>query len=200
VTPQIELYTIADLSRVWAYVDVYEDELPWIRVGDAAEMTLTALPGKVFEGKLTYIYPYAERDTRTIKVRMEFDNSALELKPDMFAEVTIHASRQFDAVVVPAAAIVRSGVRQQVFIVRGHGKFEPREVKLGVSSEGFTQIREGVQAGEEVVVSAQFLIDSESKLREAAAKMREAPVKAPTAPVVEPDTGNAESHQQVNHD
>jgi Cu(I)/Ag(I) efflux system membrane fusion protein len=174
VTPTTELYAIGDLSEVWVYVDIYEDELPWIRVGDEAEMRLTGLPGKVFTGELTYIYPYAESKTRTVKVRMEFDNPELLLKPDMFADVTVYAGRQVDAVAVPSEAVIRSGLREQVFVVREPGKFEPREVKLGVSSEGWTQIRKGVKPGEQVVVSAQFLLDSESKLREAAAKMREA--------------------------
>jgi len=173
VTPQTELYTIADLSKVWVYVDIYEDELPWVHVGDQATIKITALPGKTFQGTLSYIYPYAERKTRTIKVRMEFDNVDLLLKPDMFADVSIEASTLPDVIVVPSEAIVRSGVREQIFIQRAPGKFEPREVTLGVSSKGWTEIKAGIAPGDEVVVSAQFLIDSESKLREAAAKMRE---------------------------
>ncbi|NIW24347.1 MAG: efflux RND transporter periplasmic adaptor subunit [Gammaproteobacteria bacterium] len=174
VTPQTELFTVADLSRVWVLVDVFEDELPWVSVGDHAELRVTAVPGRVFEGELTYIYPYAETQTRTVKARLEFDNPGLELKPNMFADVTLHASAQVDAVAVPSEAVVRSGVREQIFVVRGPGTFEPREVQVGVSSEGWTHVISGVDAGEEVVVSAQFLIDSESKLREAAAKMLEA--------------------------
>jgi len=174
VTPQTELYAIADLSRVWVLVDIYEDELPWIRIGDQARMNISAVPGRTFTGTLAYIYPYAESRTRTVKVRMEFDNPDLLLKPDMFADITIEADAIKDAIAVPSEAIIRSGTRQQVFIQRAPGKFEPREVSLGVSSNGWTQIRDGIEAGEEVVVSAQFLIDSESKLREAAAKMQEA--------------------------
>jgi Cu(I)/Ag(I) efflux system membrane fusion protein len=185
VTPQTELYMIADLSKVWTYVDVYEYELPWIKVGDEAHMRLTALPGRTFTGKITYIYPYLEAKTRTIKVRLEFDNADLALKPDMFADVSIHASRQVNAVVIPDEAIVRTGNREQVFVVRGPGKFEPREVRLGISADGLVQVLEGVREGEEVVTSAQFLIDSESKLREAAAKMMEATKYAPE-PRVEP--------------
>jgi Cu(I)/Ag(I) efflux system membrane fusion protein len=173
VTPPTELYAIADLSKVWVYVDIYEDELPWIRVGDQATIKVRAVPGQTFRGRLSYIYPYAESKTRTIKVRMEFDNADLLLKPNMFADVTIDASAIPDVIVVPSEAIIRSGAREQVFIRRAPGKFEPREVVLGVSSQGWTQIREGVAPGEEVVVSAQFLIDSESKLREASAKMQE---------------------------
>lgn len=173
VTPQSELYMIADLSRVWVFVDIFEEELPWVNVGDEAEMRVTGVPETIFRGRLTYIYPYAESRTRTIKARLEFDNSELLLKPDMFANVTILASPQENAVVVPGEAVVRSGLRERVFLVRAPGKFEPREVEVGLSGGGFTEILSGLEAGDEVVVSAQFLIDSESSLREAAAKMRE---------------------------
>jgi Cu(I)/Ag(I) efflux system membrane fusion protein len=173
VTPTTELYTIADLSMVWVYVDIYEDELPWVRVGDEATMSVTALPGQTFRGTLSYIYPYAESKTRTIKVRMEFDNVGLLLKPNMYADIKLEVSVLPDVTVVPSEAIIRSGVREQVFVQREPGKFEPRAVTLGVSSGGWTQITAGIEAGEKVVVSAQFLIDSESKLREAAAKMQE---------------------------
>jgi Cu(I)/Ag(I) efflux system membrane fusion protein len=173
VTPDTELYMIADLSRVWVFADVYENEVPWIQEGDPVDMKLAAIPGRVFSGRVGYIYPYAEAKTRTIKVRLEFANPDRLLKPDMFADVTIHAQRKVDAIVIPAEAVVRSGERNQVFVVRAPGKFEPRDVRLGVSSQGMVQIVEGLAAGEEVVTSSQFLIDSESKLREATAKMRE---------------------------
>jgi len=173
VTPQTELYMIADLSTVWVFVDIFEEELPWVSVGDEAEMRVTAVPGTTLRGNLTYIYPYADSKTRTIKARLEFDNSDLTLKPDMFADVTIYASPRENVVVVPSEAIVRSGLQEQVFVVRAPGKFEPRKVEIGLSGEGVTEIRNGVSIGDEVVVSAQFLIDSESKLRESAAKMME---------------------------
>lgn len=194
VTPKTELYMLADLSKVWVYADIYEYELPWVTVGDSVEMQLTGVPGKTFKGRLAYIYPYAEAKTRTIKVRLEFQNKDLLLKPDMFADVFIHASRQIDAVVVPAEAVVRSGIREQVFVVRGPGKFEPREVKLGVTTDGMTQIMEGVKAGEEIVSSALFLIDSESKLREATAKMLEArtPASAPEPAATDTDMRDME--------
>ena len=173
VTPSTELYQIADLSRVWVIADVYENEMPWIQSGDPVDMKLEAIPGKVFTGRVGYIYPYAEAKTRTIKVRLEFANPDLDLRPDMFADVTIQAQRKVDAVVIPSEAVVRSGEREQVFVVRGPGKFEPRTVKTGVQSQGLVQIIDGVSPGEEVVTSSQFLIDSESKLREATAKMLE---------------------------
>lgn len=177
VTPNTEMFMLADLSKVWVYVDIYEYELPWISVGDVGEMRVVAVPGRVFEGEITYVYPYMEERTRTVKVRLEFDNSDGLLKPEMFATVSIQAKRQVDAIVVPTEAVVRSGNREQIFVVTGEGRFEPRDVKLGVSADGVTQILAGVEAGEEVVSSSQFLIDSESKLREATAKM--SGIKAP---------------------
>jgi Cu(I)/Ag(I) efflux system membrane fusion protein len=173
VTPQTKLYTIADLSKVWVYIDIYEDELPWVAVGDKATIDVAALPGQRFEGVLSYIYPYAESKTRTIKVRMVFDNPGGLLKPDMFANVVIETGALPDAIVIPSEAIVRSGSREQVFVQRAPGKFEPRDVNIGVSSKGWTEVKSGIAAGEKIVISAQFLIDSESKLREAASKMRE---------------------------
>lgn len=174
VTPATEIYMIADLSKVWVLVDIYEPELPWVKQGDSVEMQLAGIPGKTFTGHLAYIYPYAEAKTRTIKVRLVFDNPNLLLKPNMFAEVTIHAGKQQNVVVIPSEAVIRSGSRNQVFVVRAAGKFEPRRVTLGLESNGSVVVIEGIKAGEEVVTSAQFLIDSESKLREATAKMLEA--------------------------
>jgi Cu(I)/Ag(I) efflux system membrane fusion protein len=177
VTPETELYMIADLSKVWVYADIYEYELPWVKVGDPVEMRLAGIPGRIFKGHLAFIYPYAEAKTRTIKVRLAFDNAELLLKPELFAEVTIYSGKQVDAVVIPSEAVVRSGAKNQVFIVRGAGKFEPRLITTGLASNGDIAVLDGVQAGEEVVTSAQFLIDSESKLHEATAKMTE-----PSAP------------------
>ena len=171
VTPNTEIYMIVDLTQVWVYADIYEYELPWVKVGDKVEMTLTSVPGKTFKGQLSYIYPYAEAKTRTTKVRLIFDNADLLLRPDMFAEVLIHSGTLDDAVVIPAEAIIRSGTSNQVFVVRGPGKFEPRTVESGFESHGQVVILSGLEAGEEVVTSAQFLLDSESKLREATAKM-----------------------------
>ena len=132
VTPETELYMIADLSKVWVYADIYEYELPWVKVGDPVEMRLAGVPGRIFKGHLAFIYPYAEAKTRTIKVRLVFDNAELLLKPDLFAEVTIYAGKQVDAVVIPSEAVIRSGAKTQVFIVRGAGKFEPRQITTGL--------------------------------------------------------------------
>ncbi len=171
ITPKTEIYMLVDLSEVWVYADIYEYELPWVNLEDKVEMTLASVPGATFTGSVAYIYPYAEAKTRTTKVRMVFKNDARLLRPDMFAEVSIKAAVQKNAIVIPAEAVVRSGAKAQVFVVRGPGKFEPRVVKLGVESDGKVIILKGIKAGDEVVTSAQFLVDSESKLREATSKM-----------------------------
>jgi Cu(I)/Ag(I) efflux system membrane fusion protein len=184
ITPKDELYLIADLSRIWVNVDIYEDDLPWMKIGDQAEMTVRAAPGRLFTGKVTFIHPTMQKRSRTVRVRLEFDNPDLVLKPGMFANVKLHVDEQPNAVVVPSEAIIRSGTREQLFVVREPGKFEPRLVTLGVSAGGYTQILVGVEVGEEVVTSSQFLIDSESKLREATAKMM-AVMAAESAPAVD---------------
>ena len=173
ITPNTELYKIADLSRVWVVVDLYEDDVPWVQEGDEAEMQVAGIPGRLFKGKVSFIYPYLEAKTRTLKVRLEFDNSDFALKPEMFANVVVKARKQVQSLVIPDAAIVRTGAQEQVFVQRDIGKFEPRKVVLGVTSGGFVQVLEGLKVGEQVVTSGQFLIDSESKLKEATAKMME---------------------------
>jgi len=200
VTPEAEIYMIADLSKVWVYAYIYEYELPWVKQGDQVEMELAGIPGKVFKGHLAFIYPYAEAKTRTIKVRLIFDNPDLLLKPEMFAEVTIHAGEQVNAVIIPDEAVIRSGSRNQVFIVKAAGKFEPRLVTLGVTSNGKVAVLKGIKAGEEVVTSSQFLIDSESKLREATAKMLQA-IKSKKQPIEQATEMDHLNHQNgMQHD
>lgn len=173
ITPETELYMIVDLSTVWVYADIYENEIPWVSIEDEVEMTLQSVPGKVFKGKVTYIYPYSEEDTRTTKVRIVFDNKDELLRPNMFADIKIYSKQKQNSIVIPSEAVIRSGKSEQVFVVRGNGKYEPRLVKVGIESDGEVAILSGLSEGEEVVTSAQFLVDSESKLREAASKMLE---------------------------
>jgi len=184
-TPLLE---VADLSTVWVDADIYQYELPWIKVGQAVEMSLDYLPGETFSGTIDYIYPYLKEATRTARVRLRFPNPQLKLKPEMFAQVKIKSPVTKEAVVVPTEAVLDTGLKQHVFIALGGGKFEPREVKLGVYGDG-NQVREvvsGLKGGEEVVTSAQFLLDSESRFREAVAQMLQAadkePEKVPGAP------------------
>jgi len=172
VMPGMEMYKIADLSMVWVLADIYQYELPWVRPGQSVDIELSYLPGKPFKGTITYIYPYMSEETKTAKVRIEVRNTpALELKPDMFATVRIVSPLTIEAVVVPDEAIIRTGERNIAVIALGEGYFEPREVTLGVQSEGLVQVLSGVRAGENIVVSSQFLIDSESNLKAAIRQM-----------------------------
>jgi len=168
-------YEIADLSRVWVDVDIYEYELPWVRQGMPAEMDLAYIPGKRFYGKVLYIYPYLNAKTRTATLRLEFANPGYELKPDMYANIYLKSIVAKDSLVIPQEAVIDSGVRKVVFVAKGKGKFEPRDVRLGAEgNEDEYQVLGGLGEGEEIVLSAQFMLDSESRLREAIQKMLEA--------------------------
>jgi Cu(I)/Ag(I) efflux system membrane fusion protein/cobalt-zinc-cadmium efflux system membrane fusion protein len=177
-----ELFQIGDISSVWVHADIYEYELPWIKVGQEAEVLLPFVGGKSLKAKIGYIYPYVEPKTRTVKARLEFPNPGLELKPDMYVNVRVHGQEVKNALAVPGEAVIHSGEKQRVFVALGEGKFEPRQVQTGVQDQdGFIEITQGIMEGEMVVTSAQFLFDSESRLREAIQKMRE-PKKAGPAP------------------
>jgi len=167
-------YVIADLSTVWVDVDIYEYELPWVYRGMAAEMDLAYIPGKRFKGRVLYIYPYLDSKTRTAKLRLEFKNPGLLLKPDMYANIYLGSALAKDTIVIPQEAVIDSGVRKVVFVSLGRGKFQPRDVELGAEGNNDEfQVLSGLREGEEVVVSAQFMLDSESRLREAIQKMLE---------------------------
>jgi len=174
ISPGMEIYTIADLSKVWVLVSIYEYELPFIRVGQMAEMRLSYEPGAKYKGRITFIYPYLQPKTRTIQIRMEFDNPGLRFKPDMYANITIEAKASNDAILVPSEAVIRTGSRNVVITDIGGGKFLPKDVTIGPEGKGFLQVLSGLDEGETVVTSGQFLIDSESNLRETINKMLEA--------------------------
>ncbi len=174
IDPMMELYTIADLSRVWLIASIYEYELPFIKVGQVAEMTLPYDPGVTYKGKVTFIYPYLSNKTRTVQVRIEFENPERKLKPDMYADAVIKPDTGNKSIIVPSESLLRTGSRNIVITSLGEGKFLPKEVVPGVEGEGVVEILKGLEEGEEVVTSGQFLIDSESNLREAVKKMLEA--------------------------
>jgi Cu(I)/Ag(I) efflux system membrane fusion protein/cobalt-zinc-cadmium efflux system membrane fusion protein len=168
------LYTIADLTRVWVDVDIYEYELPWVYDGMPAQMELPYIPGRRFKGRVLYVYPYMEEKTRTARLRLEFENPGYKLKPGMYANVHLKPTVAKNSLVVPQEAVINTGVRQLVFISRGQGKFAAREVETGLEgNDNELQVLKGLQEGEEIVVSAQFMLDSESRLREAVQKMLE---------------------------
>ncbi len=163
------LLEVADLSTIWVDTYIYQYELPWIKVGQKVEMNLAYLPGETFAGQIDYIYPYLNSATRTVRVRLRFPNPQLKLKPEMFAQVQIKSPVTKKVVVVPSEAVLDTGLKQRVFIALGNGRFDPREVKLGVYGDGnqYREVLAGLQGGEEVVTSAQFMLDSESRFQEA---------------------------------
>lgn len=169
------VYSIADLSKVWVEAHIYEYEMSRVTKGQDAEMTLAYHPGKVFHGKVAYVYPYLQQKTRDVVIRIEFDNPDLELKPDMYVDVRIKTEEKGEGIIIPSESVIRSGERNVVFVTKDQGKFSPRETVLGMSLDnGRVQILSGLAPGETVVTSGQFLLDSESKLKEAVQKMMEA--------------------------
>lgn len=170
VMPDTELYTLADLSKVWVIADVYEFEAADIKVGQFATVTIATYPGREFSGKITYIYPQVESTTRTLKVRIELANKGFLLKPDMYAEVTLNLNYG-RRLVVPQEAVMDSGSEQLVYVSLKDGYFEPRKVQVGQKLDNKYVILAGLNEGERVVTSGNFLIDSESKLKFAASGM-----------------------------
>ncbi|WP_242344627.1 efflux RND transporter periplasmic adaptor subunit [Anaeromyxobacter terrae] len=173
VTPGMPLLKIADLSSVWVLADIYEYELPWVATGQQATMELPYAPGTTLEGRVAYVYPYLAGETRTVKVRIEVRNPGgrIQLKPDMYATVTIRSPIVRETVAVPEQAVIRTGERSVGIVALGGGWFEPRDLKLGVTADGYAEVLAGLEAGEQLVTSSQFLIDSESNLRSAVAGM-----------------------------
>src|SRR5438477_7896266 len=162
------LYRIVDLSPVWLMADVFEQDLAQIRPGQNAKITVQAYPGRVFDGRVAFVYPTVNAQTRTAKVRVEVPNPDLLLKTDMYATVEIAAPLDSATVLaVPDSAVLDTGTRQTVLVDRGEGRFEPRAVKLGARADGYVAVLDGVAEGEKVVVGANFLIDAESNLRAA---------------------------------
>jgi len=173
VGPGKDLFHIADLSKIWVEASVYESELFLIKVGQNADLELDHLMGQKLEGKVDFIYPYLDQKSRSNKVRLVFENRDLLLKPDMFATVRIISHAASDSLAIPTEAVIHSGKRKLVFVTEGDGKFEPREIRIGAESDdGYIQVISGLFEHEAVVVSGQFLLDSESRTREAIAKMR----------------------------
>ena len=171
ITPDTDLYTIADLSNIWINAEVYEFEVPYIRVGQTAQAQLSYYPGKTYTGKVTYIYPTVDPVARTVKVRLELPNPKYELKPQMFANVEfkIDYGKQ---ILLPQEALLDSGQKQYVFLAHGDGMFEPRQVETGAKLDGKVLITSGLKPGDTVVLSGNFLIDSESRLKSAMGGMK----------------------------
>lgn len=171
VTPDTELYTIADLSTIWADAQIYEYEVPYVHLGQSAEMELSYFPGKTYKGTISYIYPTVDAVTRTVRVRLQFPNPKFDLKPQMFAEVHLKINYG-NHIVVPESAVLDSGEKQTVFIAHNGGYFEPREVTIGPRVGDEVIVLAGLKQGETIVTSGNFLIDSESRLTSAMGGMQ----------------------------
>jgi Cu(I)/Ag(I) efflux system membrane fusion protein len=181
-------YEIVDLSSVWVLADVYESEIRFIKRGISAALTLTAFPSRTFEGKVIFIDPFLDPETRTVKVRLAFRNPDGDLKPEMFGEVVLKTASH-DGLIVPADAIIDSGTSKTVFIATGDGKFQPRTVEIGTSDGSAVEVTKGLTAGERLVIRANFLIDSESRLRASLSDSAESKSAKPESARVLPAAG-----------
>src|SRR6266566_1944092 len=166
VQPEMRLYTIADLSTVWVQAQVFQNDLERIKVGAPATLTVNTYPGRTFTGRVDFIYPQVDMDTRTAKVRVVFSNPGLQLKPGMFVNVSLKVPRG-NQLVIPASGVLQSGTRAIAFVERSDGYIEPRDVQLGSRVGDDFIVLKGLKAGEQIVTSANFLIDSESQLQAA---------------------------------
>lgn len=164
IEPGNELYTISDLSLLWIMGDIYEYELPYIHVGQMADVTLSSMPNATFKAKLDFIYPTVDPKTRTAKVRFEIDNKKSQLKPGMYANLELRIALG-KRLVVPKDAILLTGERAVIFLYHGDGKIEWRDVKIGVRAGNLIEVSEGIKEGDVIITSANFLIDSESQLK-----------------------------------
>ncbi|MFP6654315.1 MAG: efflux RND transporter periplasmic adaptor subunit, partial [Myxococcota bacterium] len=172
VTSDTSLYTIADLSRVWVLADVYEVDLPWIALGQMATVELSYGRSEPARGEIRYIAPFLDPMTRTAEIRLDLDNRDGRFKPEMFGNVLIDGLPRVNVLAISSSAVIRSGVRTIAVVALGQGRFEPREITLGLDSgDGWLEVKAGLHEGDRVVVSGQFLIDSESNLQEAIRKI-----------------------------
>jgi RND family efflux transporter MFP subunit len=191
VQPEMRLYTIADLSTVWVQAQVFQNDLGRIKVGDAATLTVDTFPGRVFSGRVNFIYPQLDMDTRTAKVRVLFSNPGLQLKPGMFVNVSLKVPMG-QQLVIPASAVLQSGSRQIAFVDHGDGYLEPRDVQLGARVGDDFVVLKGVKEREKIVTSANFLIDSESQLQAALGSFVPPPPGAGAASSVNAPQANVE--------
>lgn len=186
VEPATETMTLVDLNSVWLLAEVFERQADWVEVGQQAEAQVPSMPGRTWTGTVDHVYPSLDPVTRTLKVRLRFDNPDELLKPNMFAHVSILASARPDVLTVPNEAVIRDGESERVILALGNGRFAPRTVTTGIESDGRVEIAEGLAESDEVVVSGQFLLDSEANLRASLERMT-----PPAKPATDPKDGES---------
>lgn len=183
VTPQLEVMSLAELSSIWLLAEVFESQADWVKVGQPADVRLSYVPGRVWEGEVEYVYPSLNPKTRTLKARLHFDNADEALKPNMFADVTIYGGARKDVIVIPREALIRTGREERVILALGQGRYQPRKVVAGIESGDRVEILSGLETGETVVTSGQFLIDSEASIKASLRRMTS--VSDETEPVMQ---------------
>ena len=188
ITPAMEVMMLADLSSVWLVADIFEHQVDWVKEGQPAEVHLPYMPEKIWEGTLEYVYPILDAKTRALKVRLHFDNPDEKLKPNMFAHVAIYGGPKRDVISIPREALIQTIGFQRVIIALGNGRFEQRKVRAGTESGDWVEIVSGLKEGEKVVVSAQFMLDSEASLKASFRRM--------TDPKNEPDNQDMKDMDQ----
>lgn len=171
VKPANRVMTLADLSSVWVLAEVFESQSAWVELGQSADVELSFIPGRTWAGKVDYVYPILDAKNRTLKVRLRFENPGETLKPNMYANVSIYGGAKENILSVPREALLRSGGTERLIIAKGSGRFAQRIVVAGLESGDFVEIISGINAGEKVVTSAQFLIDSEASLKASLSRM-----------------------------
>ncbi len=186
VTPDVEVMSLADLSSVWLLADVYERQAAWVGVGQKAEVRVSSRPGETYQGTVEFIYPSLDPKTRTLRARLRFDNPGEELKPGMYANVQIQAEPRAAVLSVSRQALIRSGRTDRVIVALGDGKFRAADVVTGVESGDAIEIVSGLEEGEQVVVSGQFMIDSEASIKASVLRMQSGAQAEP--PAVEPES------------
>jgi RND family efflux transporter MFP subunit len=199
VQPESKLYTVADLSTIWVYAQVFQTDIGRIKPGDAGTVTVDAYPGKTFKGRVDFILPQVDMNTRTVRVRLVFPNSGLLLKPGMFVNVQLKTPAA-KGITVPASSIFHSGTRNLVFVSKGEGSFEPREVEVGSRAGDDMVILKGLKGGESVVTSANFLIDSEAQLQAAAGAFVPPPPGAGAAAAMNRPEGAPQANADLTTD
>ena len=175
VTPATEIMSVAKLDTIWVIAEVFERQAAWVKAGERAKVELDYLPGEIWDGTVDYVYPELDPKTRTLKVRLRFDNQSESLQPNMFARVTILGEGFGNVVHIPREALIRGGSVNRVVLALPNGRFRSQPVKVGIESGDRIAIREGVSAGDLIVASGQFLIDSESNIEAALERMEPSP-------------------------
>lgn len=198
VTPQMEVMSLADLSSIWILAEVFESQANWVQAGQAADVKLSYVPGREWEGKVEYIYPSLNQKTRTLKVRLRFKNPDEALKPNMFTNVSIYGGPKNDVLIIPREALIRAGGDERVILSIGKGRFRPAKVVAGIESGDWIEIKSGLTEGDRVVTSGQFLIDSEASLKASLQRMQ-APAETKDKPM-EKEKSSAMDHSQQQMD